>query len=249
MQNEAESPSVGAMGTPGGNPNNAPVGSVTGGVKSGFKNPQDNLIRIGEPSHFNFALAIAWLVALLAILATLYFWWLSKNTIDVVAEKQAKLVSIEGQIKAPAMVKVEKDSNDFKTSVGILSKAKLDRFSIAEFLPSFYTKITNDVKISSLSLSTDGALAISGTTKNYRTTADLVMALKSWSSLSNVDLSSVSMSTGEGTDGKVLANFSISAKVVKTPVSAATAASTTTSGTSGITAASPTTQSSTGGAQ
>lgn len=225
---------------------------VTGDLGNSAGSIHDNLIPMGEHSSFNFALAIAWVVALLAVLATLYFWWMSKNTIDIVAEKQTKLESIQEQIKAPAMVKAEKDSNDFKTSVGILSKAKKDRFSITEFLPNFYSKITNDVRITSFALSTEGALAIAGTTQSYRTTADLVLALKSWSTLSNVDLVSVSMSTGDEAAGKPVAAFSITAKLVKTPVAptSASASASTATGVTAVPAASgAVAQPSTGGTQ
>lgn len=239
MQSEMESaPSV--------NPDNASGGTLA----SRATNSHDSLIQLGEHSSFNFALAIAWFVAMLAVLATLYFWWLGKNAIDVVAEKQSKLDSIEQQIKAPAMVKAEKESSDFKSSVGVLSKAKKDRFSITEFLPNFYTKITNDVKISSLALSADGSLSIAGTTKSYRTTADLVMALKSWSSLTNVELSSVSMSAGGEKEGKLEATFSISAKVVKSPVTASSSIGSTAESTAEpIKATGSTVQPSTGGTE
>ena len=220
------------------NPDNA-SGSA---VSSSATNSRDNLIQVGSHPNFNFALAIAWLIAMLAVLATLYFWWLGKNTLDVVSEKRTKLESIESQINAPAMTRAEKQANDFKTSVGVLSKAKKSRFSITEFLPNFYSKVTNDVKISSLSLSSDGSLSLAGTTKNYRTTADLVMALKSWDSLQDVQLSSVSVSAvTEG--GKLEASFSISAKVAK--ASAASASSSAITGS----AAGSSLQPSTGGAE
>lgn len=254
MQNEVGSPLVGhstlreepsgsdsmsASSVSGGSPSSTSGSSVTGNVANQHTNSHDNLVQMGEHSSFNFALAIAWVVALLSVLATLYFWWLSTNTIDVVAEKQSKLESIEQQIQAPAMVRTEKESNDFKSSVGILSKAKKDRFSITEFLPVFYSKITNDVKITSFSLSSDGSLAIAGTTKNYRTTADLVLALKSWSVLSDVDLSSTSMSLGEGEGSKIEALFSISAKVTTVSAAAVGSSASSTTGTA--------TQPSTGG--
>lgn len=251
MQNEAEDPQA---GTPATAPAAAPGGMIEGGTEHNAKNSQDNLIPMGNHSSFNFALLIAFIVALLAVLATGYFWWMGRNTADVVAEKELKLQSIEQQLKAPAMAKTEKEANDFKSSVSILSKAKKDRYSISAFLPNFYTKITNDVKISSLALSADGSLAIAGTTKNYRTTADLVLALKSWSTLSDVELESVSMSTGTDAGVKPTAAFSISAKVVKTTAKAAAAASTTgttTTGSSPATSATGITpaQPSTGGTQ
>ena len=240
MQNEAEAPQSGE-------PAEAPGGMIEGGAEQNAKNSQDKLIPMGDHTSFNFALLIAYMVALMAILATGYFWWMGKNTTDVVAEKQLKLQSIDQQIKAPAMADAEKEANDFKSSVSILSKAKQKRYSIATFLPSFYTKVTNDVKITSLSLAADGTLAIAGTTKNYRTTADLVMALQSWSTLANVELASVSMSVGDDTGKKPEATFSISAKVANTAStsSAAASAATGTSASTGVTPVQP----STGGTQ
>ena len=247
MQNEAEA-SPRNEEVHGGEPAGAPGGMIEGGAEQDTKNSHDNLIPMAEHSSFNFALLIATLVALMAVLATGYFWWLGRNTSDVVAEKELKLQSIDQQLKAPAMIEAEKEANDFKSSVSILSKAKKDRFSIATFLPDFYTKITNDVKLNSMSLTDDGTLAIAGNTKNYRTTADLVMALQSWSTLTNVELSSVSMSTSSADGIKPYAIFSITAKIAKTPAVAAatpgTSASSTTN-TTGVTPAQP----STGGTQ
>lgn len=244
MQNEAEAPQGGEPNAHAGSPSAAPGGMIEGGAEGQAKKPQDNLIPMGEHSSFNFALLIAFLVALMAVLAAGYFWWMGKNTSDVVAEKELKLQSIEQQLKAPAMAATEKEANDFKSSVSILSKAKKDRFSVTSFLPSFYTKITNDVKITSLSLGADGTLAIAGSTKSYRTTADLVLALKSWTTLTDVELGSVSMSTGESEGTKPEALFSISAKIVKTPAAVATtatgsAATTTAETATGVTSAPP----------
>ena len=202
---------------------------------AGASNPQaprDNLVQMGDRPTFNFAVAIAWLIALLAILATMYFWWLSKNISDVMADKQTKLDAIDAQIKSPALVKAEKDANDFKTSVSILSKAKTDRFSVTTFLPDFYSKITKDVQISSLSLTSDGKISIAGTTKSYRTTADLTMALKSWTQLSDVQIQSVSMSAPEG-GGNPKATFSISALVKKLSSSASATSATAPAATTG----------------
>jgi len=221
MQNEVGA-SPANSNVQGGNPKSAPAGMIEGSTTHAIHNKEESLMPPSNRGSFSFAMLILNLVALLSILAAGYFWWMGRNTADTVEEKKLKLQSIDQQIKAPAMVKVEKDANDFKTSVGVLSKAKKDRYSITEFLPQFYSKITNDVTISSLSLSSDGSLAIAGKTKSYRTTADLVMALRSWNSLSDVTLSSVSMSAAEGEVPK--ATFSISAKLKKTVATSVSAA-------------------------
>jgi hypothetical protein len=197
-------------------------------VKDSLHN-KDNLISYKDRPSFNFAIALAWLVALLSILATLYFWWLNKNVADSIADKQSIKDGVEQQLLSPAMVKAEKDALDFKTSVGILSKANKDRYSYSTFLPEFYTKITNDTKISALSVTSSGEVSISGTTKSYRAIADLAMALKSWDKLSGVEILSASMGSSDsgtggrgGTDGAV---FSISAKIVTFATDATSASS------------------------
>lgn len=197
------------------NPENN-AGNVTTTNVSHNPASKDNMVKVANYPAFNFALAIAWMVALLSILATLYFWWLQKNVADELAEKEAKKNTIISQISSPSLLEVEKKANNFKSSVSVLSTAKKSRFLYTTFLPDLYTKITNDTKISSMMLTSDGgSLSLMGTTKNYRSTADLVMALKSWDKLKNVDLVSVSMTTpDEQTGGAPEASFSISATVV-----------------------------------
>lgn len=217
MQNETEAPPKSEERPQGGSPTVTPESSITGRTEREIHNPQDNLIPMGTGSGFNFGVFLAYLVMILALLATAYFWWIGRNTVDVVAEKELKLQSIEQQIKAPAMAATEKEANEFKTSVSVLSQAKKDRYSMSEFLQTLYTKITNDVKITSLSVSSDGNISIAGSTKSYRTTADLVMALKSWSALTDVDLGSAAVEMGTESGTKPRNIFSISAKLNKKP--------------------------------
>lgn len=187
---------------------------VATNVANNTKPKQDNLVRMSDHPNFNFALALAWLVALLSILGTFYFWWLNKNIADSIGERQQKKDDIELQIQSPTFVKVEKDALDFKSSVEVLTKAYKDRFSMAKFLPELYTKITNDTQIQGLSVDSKGSVSITGTTKNYRTTADLYMALNSWSKLTGVEIGSVTLSSDEE-GGNTKAVFSITATLNK----------------------------------
>ncbi len=194
------------------NPDNTTGNVVSGGVTNNPAVKRENLVQYSDHPTFNFGLALAWLVALFSILATVYFWWLNKNIEDVIVEKQSKKDAIEQQIQSPSMVKVQKDATDFKASVNILSNANKDRFSMAQFLPELYKKITTDTQITSLTISSDGSLSLAGKTKKYRTIADLTMALRSWSMLKDVDILSASMSED---DTKLPAVFSITGKIVK----------------------------------
>lgn len=188
------------------------IGKIEENKEKTIHSGRDSFVTYSGHSSFNFGIAIAWLVALLSILATLYFWWLNKNVADSVADKKAKKDAILQEIQSPTMVKSEKDALDFKSSVSILSKAKKDRLAFATILPELNTKITNDSQLTALSITSDGTVSITGKTKSYRGIADLAMALKSWTKLSSVEIGSASMSVEEEGKG-VQASFSITASI------------------------------------
>lgn len=232
--------------------NPAPVQAQSGGQKAetaehgkenpAVKKPEDsNLVHFEDKQSFNFALALAWIIALLSIVATLYFWWLNRNLTDVLDDKKEKRTTVVSQLESPGNKEVETEALNFKASVTALSAAKLVRNPMATFLPDFYTKIDKDVKITSLSLASGGALSIAGSTASYRAIADQVMALKSWTSLTDVDLASSSYSTEEGVKSQA-AKFTITAKVKQPTTATSTSTSTAPSATSTTT---PTSASST----
>jgi hypothetical protein len=194
------------------------------------KHDESNLIHFEDHKSFNFGLALAWIIALLSITATLYFWWLNRNLTDALEDKKEKRTAVVSQLESPGNKEVETEANNFKASVAALTAAKTARSPVGTFLPDFYTKIDNDVKITSMSMSAGGALSIAGTTANYRTIADQVMALKSWSQLSDVDLTSSSYSV-DAENIKSAASFSITAKVKSSSTTTTGASATSVSGT------------------
>lgn len=202
------------------------------------KSPKDDMIEFSDHPSFNFGSALIWLSTICAVLITVFFWWQSRNVAEAVVSKQTEKSSIIADITSPGNVEVEKKAANFKAAVNALKEAKSEKYSNSQFLKDMGTKVTTDVSIESMTLSVDGVVNLNGKTGTYRSVADLMLALKSWDSLSGVDLSSVSMQ--EGTDKKIYVVFAISAKLDKTkvpavkeiaPVSTNTGSSTTKGGT------------------
>lgn len=165
---------------------------------------------------FNFSLLILSLTTLFAVLATLLLWWTNQDNKAQAEEQTKEKQAIISQITSANYTSVEKKAQDFAASVSALSAAAKERYSMTEFLSNISGKLTKDVTINNLSVSSEGTVSITGTTKSYRSIADFAVALKSWDKLTEVDLKSFSLQIPE--DGsRVVANFSATAKIVKTP--------------------------------
>lgn len=177
------------------------------------KDPNSEVIEFSDHPTFNFSLAISYLVALVAILGAVLFWWLNNDSVASLTAKNSEKSSIISEITSPTNIDVEKKASDFKSSVSALKSAEANKFEYSPFLTNLYTKITNDVTISGLSITSEGTVNLTGTAPTYRSVADLMMALKSWDTLSNVDLGSVSMTTVENEAPHAV--FAVSAKLVK----------------------------------
>ena len=174
----------------------------------------DDAIKFSDHPSFNFALAILWVAAIFSVLGTLFLWWTNNDTKTSLKEKESQKNSIVSEMVSPTYTDVEKKASSFKSAVSALSAAAEERYSMDQFLKTFYTKITNDATVTSISVTQDGSLNITGQTKSYRSVAELLVALSSWKVLKEIDLTSVSMATGDQAANG--ASFSISAKVDKT---------------------------------
>jgi len=219
-------------------------------VAKDVDNSSSDLFKMTDHVSFNYGLMIAWLVALFAVLATLYLWWDSRSLTDMLEEKKTRKTAILSQLETPTNKSVEKEAQDFKKAVTALSQAKKSRYAMTEFLPKFYTKINNDVTLTSISLTNEGQINIAGTTGTYRQIADQIVALKSWDGLEDVELDTSSLKMPDEKNPKVQAIFTIKAKIkiAETPVaSGASATSSASSATSG--AASAATTTTTGGTE
>lgn len=174
-----------------------------------------------ERSHFNTGLMLVWMVAAFSILATLFFWWMNKNEADALADKKSEKDSLMAQLSTPGSVEIEDKAQEFKASVTALKQAYADKYSYSDFLANLNKKLTSDIKLSSITVdSAGGVLNISGSTKSYRSVADLMVALKSWDSLKDVELLSVANNKA---DNKIETDFSISANIIKNKTTGGTA--------------------------
>lgn len=209
------------MGQGGGSPQSpqpaatTPQGHTTSGHGSFGMNPKvtdNSFAQFKEHSAFNVPVFLTWTVAVFAIVATLFFWWMNRNLTDSLKVKVAEKDSIRQQILSQG--DTEKKANEFKQSVNQLKSAYAEKYDFTLFTTEFYKKLTNDVKLTNMAISADGTLSIAGKTKSYRSVADLMVAMKSWDTLTDVDLLSSAMNETEG--GAVEAIFSISAKIDKT---------------------------------
>lgn len=182
------------------------------------KESRDEVIQYSDHPSFNFAIAIAWLVAVCAVLIVIFFWWLNRDTENSLLAKQKEKSSIIAEITSPGNIDIEKRAANFKSAVSALKEAEKEKFDMSKFMTDFYTKITNDVVVTSITVGGDGTVNLNGKTGSYRSVADLAMALKSWSALSAVDIGSVSLQ--EEKDGTVNVVFAVSAQVDKAGLTA-----------------------------
>lgn len=177
-------------------------------------NFKDETVTFSSHPSFDFGVLLSWLVALCAILITIFFWWLNKDLGVTISEKESEKTQIITEITNKNNTELERKAQGFKSSVMALKKAKAEKFNMSKFASDLNTRITNDVILTSLSVGADGSLSLSGETATYRFTGDLMMALKSWDVISEVDLKSVSIQQKDD-DSKVVV-FSITAQVDKT---------------------------------
>jgi len=112
--------------------------------------------------------------------------------------------------------------------VTLLKEANSKKYPMKNFLPSLFAKINQNVKVTNISLTSDGKFSISGSTVSYRAAAEQIMTFKEWKEkdvnvLKNVELASVSMTLDK--DGKVSVPLSISAEYNNPDLITATASS------------------------
>lgn len=197
------------------------------------ENNNKEMIQFSEHKESSHGVLLCWLAAIFSILAGGLFWWINTSNQDILAEKKSEKDAIIQELSSPSNAAIEKKANDFRSSVTALENAANDHYSYTIFLQEFNKKITNDVQLSSISVSQDGGISFNGKTGSYRKVADLMMALNSFTSLSEVELSSVALSQNEGAAPEVV--FGMSAKLKKETTSTVSAESTSSTAGSAIT--------------
>ena len=187
----------------------APVGVGSIAATNTGKKDVAGSIKMSEHADFNFSLLVLWMVACFSVVITLFFWWVQRDEEAALQEKLSAQNTVTQQVNLPSNLEVEKKAIAFKNSVSQLSAAYKSRFGMTAFLPEINKKINKNVQLSSLNVSSDGTVAINGTTNSYKSVAEQVMSLQASDKLTDVQLVSAAI---VDKDGSQELNFSISAK-------------------------------------
>lgn len=201
---------------------------------------ENDTFDVSGSKGFNIAMFLCWTAAILSIAGTIFFWLLNNSAVQAIKTKSDEKQQIISEISSPSLSDVEIKATTFKSAVGQLSAVSKTRYSMDTFLTSFYGRVAANVKITNISVGSDGIIALSGSTVSYRAVADQIMLLKDWkindaNILKNVKLGSVSANAAEGAQ-QIEATFLISASIDKTKTLVETPKETTSTDTSDSTA-------------
>lgn len=174
---------------------------------------QNDIVEFADKKETDFSSFFVWFAFALAI-GFVAFIYLSdyslKNQID---KKQSEKDQAIATLNLPDNKKVVDDVNGLKEVISILTDSTQNQKSKKAVLDDLYKYITKDVHISTLSVANDGTVGLDGTTATYRTAADFMVGLKSYSKVSNFELKNISMSTDTEADQAQKVTFSVSFKL------------------------------------
>lgn len=151
------------------------------------------------------------LVIIVSVVVCGFLVYYKFHTDSLAADKSSSLDSFISTLESKNNSETEKKVNDINSAIRILSTEKKSKYLFKIFIDELKKKITNDIKLNNLSIDNQGIVVMDGESKSYRSVADLALALKSSSKLSDIEIAGLSLSTDEGNNQ---VNFSISANLV-----------------------------------
>lgn len=178
---------------------------------------QEEFSEFAERSTLNWPVFLLWIAAVIAILATLFFWWSNRNTLSLITDKNSEKDSIVAQLNSASYREVDTKAQNFKSSVSQLAKVYDTRYPMGYFLTTLYTKINSDVKLSNITLTSEGVLNIVGIASSYYAVGEQMVSLKSYDSLQEVTLTSSSINYAKNGSANGV-SFAITANVDKAAV-------------------------------
>lgn len=201
-------------------------------------------LEFDEAKSFNAGLLLAWFGVIIAIAGTVFFYLLYNSAKNSISDKENSKNDIIAQINSSQFADVSAKADQVRSAVSVLVSAKLDAPSINVILPSIYQAIDKDVVLTTLSLSSDGKVAFSATTKSYLSAGQQLMTFKNYlvgkdKLFSTVDLVSMTADTARGN-----VPVTINAQVNSTAMTALAKASTASSSTAATASGSSTVSSS-----
>ncbi len=179
----------------------------------------DESFDVSNNKGYSLALFICWMAAFVAIAGSVFFWLLNNSAKTAIKEKGQQKTSIISEIAVPSLADTEVKASTFKVAVAGLSSITTGRYPLNEFLPKFYEKIAQNIKINNISVSADGRVSLDGQAPSYRAVADQLLLFKGWkvndaNILKNIQLMNVSQTINEQTK-KIEVAYSISLEVDK----------------------------------
>jgi Tfp pilus assembly protein PilN len=173
----------------------------------------DTVVEFGDKKEFNLPLFLVWLGAIISIVFLGVFWFMNVSLKSQIEEKQSEKSELTVKLGSNEYKDVENKAESVRVAVETLDQISNNRIKTKDFLDELYKKVTNDVKISSISIGAEGTISLEGATGSYKQVADFMLGVKSYERLSNVELSSVSLSTDETAKNNEKVIFSVAGKV------------------------------------
>jgi hypothetical protein len=175
------------------------------------------MVQFSERGSFNLSIFLLWLCAIVAILGSVFLWFLSRSAADELADKQSRLDEVTSKLSTPANTEAEARAKSLISAVTQLKTASANRYLMKDFLPLFYTRINKNVVVSNLTIGSDGKISLDGKTDSYKSAAEQALSLRDWkinskSMFTSVQLGTVSESIASGTE----VTFSLSGQIDKT---------------------------------
>lgn len=167
---------------------------------------------------------LVWLTFVMVVALTAYFWLMDYSNSKSIEEKNNEKNQITAQLESASNKEAEEKAAGFSSAFTELSDLVNNSVSKATLLTELYATFTNDVKISTIALSSEGGLSLDGATGTYRQVADFMLGLKTNKKVSNISLKNVALNEDEGVVANQKISFSISADIQMTKEQEAVAA-------------------------
>ena len=169
---------------------------------------------------------------ILVILITGFFIFYKYRTDSEVKDKQQALTSVMDQINSSENKAITVKAQNLNSALGILTVASKSKYSFKTFIDALKTKITKDTKLNSISISDAGLVSMDGVTTNFRSVADLAVALGTSPKLKNVQIVGLTKSDDETSS---LVGFSMTAEIKDWSAASSTDSSADSAGSAGST--------------
>lgn len=170
---------------------------------------KSEIVEFADKKEIDFSGIFVWIGFFLSLLFIIFIFLSNSSLKNEIESKENEKAQALSTLNLPENQKVVSDVLGAKSVISVLSQISMEQDTKQKVLENLYGYITKDVKISTISLASDGTVGLDGKTSSYRTVADLMLALKSNKKISEMDLKAVSISTDASVSASDRAAFSL----------------------------------------